>query len=212
MVGLSLDAFNHTTKLQEFSKIFTPNKFRYNQDGSEEGKMSGLDLGFGMAYESNGLVVGIGINKLNRPEKFLYPDNIIDTGSISNPTIIDTTVIIGKGVFALENNINVMYTWDANRNIRITHSLHLANFRFGELDYIGFQNVAEIASRHALGLGAFYNGSAGFIITGGFGVTENLRLEASAFIVEDLNYDFRTEDYASSGIAPLIEGSLQFRF
>lgn len=212
ILGLNGGYFNTTTKLQEFNKVYAPNKFIYDTDSSIEAETTGFDFGFGMAYIVNGLTVGLAINKLNRPERYAYPRSIISKGTGSNRVISDTTILLDKTNFGLENNLNIVYEWQANKSVSILHSVHLANFGFSGPEYIGLQNVAEFNKKHTLGLGVFHNGSIGYVVTAGFGISEKIRVEGSAFIVEDLNYDPQQEKYINSGVAPIIEGNIQFRF
>jgi len=124
----------------------------------------------------------------------------------------DTSVILKEGTFGLETNINIVYEWQVSKKVSLMHSLHIGNLDFAGLDYIGFQNIANINKKHSLGAGVFFNGSVGYMATAGFGFSKNLKGEATSFFVDDSNFNETTLKYESNGLKPAIEVNLKYQF
>lgn len=210
LFGLDAGGYQDVFKPNEFNKVLAPNKFVY-ADTIE----TGLDLGFGVAYNYSGFTFGIGFSKLNRPPVVQFPEAIWELNSDSSAwQLKDTTVNFteNNGTFGLQSNVNVMYEWELNEDLQILHSLQFGNIDLAGVDYIGFQNIATIKDRHSLGLGGYYNGSYGIIVTAGYGFTEAIQFEATAFFTESLNYDTGLGRYVSEGYRPAIEANLRYEF
>lgn len=210
LLGVDAGGYQDVFKPNEFNKVLAPNKFVY-ADTVE----TGLDLGFGLAYNYSGFTFGIGFSKLNSPPVIQFPESIWELNSDSTAwQLKDTTVNFteNSGTFGLQSNVNVMYEWEASDKLSILHSIQFGNIDLAGFDYIGFQNIANINNRHSIGLGGYYNGSFGFIATAGYGFTESIKLEATAFFAESLNYDTTLREYVSEGYRSAIEANLRFEF
>lgn len=222
LFGADLGTYTDVTKLAEFNKVFSPNKFYYGSDSSILGKTTGLDLGFGVAYSYSGFTAGIGFSKINTPEVYPFPLDIYElkitpavppsTSPDTSVVLKDTTVGLEKGTFGLESNVNLIYEWNPSEKVKLTHTVHFGNIDLAGFDYAGFQNIAEINERHTLGAGVFYNGYLGYILTAGYGITKDIKIGATAFFQEDLNYNTTTRVYDNDGYKPAIEANLRFEF
>jgi len=211
--GFEVGQYTDEAKLAEFNKVFVPNKFYY-ADSSLVGKSTGIELGFAMGYQYNGFSAGIAFSKLNNPAVHPFPLEFFEVIYTPDTMVVrkDTTVIIEESSFGLETNINVVYEWQVSQKVSLMHSLHIGNLGLGGFDYIGFQNIANISKKHSLGAGVFYNGNLGYMATAGFGFSENLKLEATSFFVEDSNFNETSRVYESNGLKPTIEVNLKYQF
>jgi hypothetical protein len=214
VLGIDGGVYSDQLKTPEFNKVLSPNKFVYADTVA-----TGFDLGFGLAYMYNGLNVGIGFSKLNKPPVVEFPEGIYewqyDTvgGKVDSMVgLVDTTIVGNTGTFGLQSNINIIYEWDINENLELMHSLQLGNVDLTGMDYIGFQNILKINKRHSLGAGVFYNGYTGFIATAGYGISEKLKFEVTSFFIQDLNFNTTTRLYESDGFKPSLEFNLRFQF
>jgi hypothetical protein len=205
--GFDVGQYTDEAKLAEFNKVFVPNKFYY-ADSSLVGRSTGIELGFAMGYQYNGFSAGIAFSKLNKPAVHPFPLEVFDTMLVRKKT----TVILEESSFAVETNINVVYEWQVSQKVSLMHSLHIGNLDLGGFDYIGFQNIANINKKHSLGAGVFFNGSIGYMATAGFGFSENIKLEATSFFVEDSNFNETSRLYESDGLKPTIEVNLKYQF
>lgn len=217
--GADIGGYTDEAKLGEFNKVFTPNKFYY-PDSALVGQSSGVDLGFAMGYSYSGFSAGIAFSKMNRPAVQPFPEEVFEiayTSTTPGDTTFffqrkDTTIILDEAKFGIETNVNVVYEWQVAKKVSLMHSLHLGNVNLGGFEYAGFQNIATINKKHSLGAGVFYNGTLGYIATAGFGFSENLKLEATSFFIEDSNFNETTRVYESNGLKPTIELNLRFQF
>ena len=210
IIGGDIGTYKDVVKTSEFNKVYAPNKFKFNDSIA-----NGIDLGLGIAYHYNGFTFGVGFSKLNSPEVVLFPVEMFEkiyVGSDSTFGYKDTTVNEEFGKYGLQSNINVMYEWELNENITMFHSVQFGNVDLAGMDYFGFQNIARINDRHAAGLGMFYNGELGIIATGGYGITEDIKLEASAFFAKDLNYNTSLGEYENDGYKPSLEFNIRYEF
>jgi hypothetical protein len=205
--GFDVGQYTDEAKLAEFNKVFVPNKFYY-ADSSLVGRSTGIELGFAMGYQYNGFSAGIAFSKLNKPAVHPFPLEVFDTMLVRK----NTTVILEESSFAVGTNINIVYEWQVSQKVSLTHSLHIGNLDLGGFDYIGFQNIANINKKHSLGAGAFFNGSVGYMATAGFGFSENIKVEATSFFVEDSNFNETSRLYESNGLKPSIEVNLKYQF
>lgn len=210
ILGANVGTFNDKIKLAEFNKIFAPNRFEYTDTLS-----TGIDVGFGMAYDYNGFSMGLAFSKLNDPLVVSLPTPLLDSMSTStNRIYLDS--MIGqpreKSVFGVQNNINFVYTWDLNKKVNLIHSIHLQNLGLSGVDYMGFQNIAQFNKRHSLGIGVLYDGNIGGMLSAGYGITENIKLDVASFFIQDLNYNATSKAYESDGYTPSIEASVRFNF
>ncbi|MFT4597830.1 MAG: hypothetical protein ACJAR8_000097 [Bacteroidia bacterium] len=205
--GFDVGQYTDEAKLAEFNKVFVPNKFYY-ADSSLVGRSTGIELGFAMGYQYNGFSAGIAFSKLNRPAVHPFPLEVFDTMLVRK----DTAVILEESSFGIETNINIVYEWPVSQKVSLTHSLHIGNLGLGGFDYIGFQNIANINKKHSLGAGVFFNGSIGYMATAGFGFSENIKVEATSFFVEDSNFNETSRLYESNGLKPTIEVNLKYQF
>ncbi len=213
ILGADFGGYSDLVKAAEFNKVLIPNNFIFDNDSALEAESTGVDFGFGIAYSYSGFTFGMGFSKLNKPAVYPFPLAYYELGPDTVTYILkDTTMLIEEGTFGLETNVNLIYEWQANKKLKLIHSLHLGNIDFAGFDYLGFQNIAEINKRHSIGVGAFHNGSTGFILSGGFGFSEKLKIEATAFISEDDNYDIIAKEYKSSGYKPAFEANLRYQF
>jgi hypothetical protein len=211
-LGVDIGRYAYAIKSNEFNKVLGPNKFTFGTDSSSVGETVGLDFGLGFAYAYNGFFGGLDISKMNTPSGYPFPESHSTTSSDSTVQFKDTTINYSEGNFRPELGINLMYTWSASKNVSITHSLHAAKINAAGVAYIALQNFAEFNKRHSLGLGVFNNGSTGFIASAGFGFTENIKLEVTSFIVDDLNFNKQSRLYESNGYQPSIEANIRFEF
>jgi len=197
--------------------VFAPNVFSFAPDSSATGLEKGVDAGLGVAYSYNNLMVGIGFGKVNKPAAYPFPISVIkrDPADSTQFLLKDTSIMLESSNYGIELNFNVVYQWDPSDKVKMIHSFHVGNFDLAGADYVGLQNIAEINNRHSIGLGGFYNGTPGFIGTLGFGVTENLKIESTTFLAQDLNFDRsvgRFGDYIRDGYKPSFEFNLRFEF
>ena len=210
--GLEAGQYTDEAKLAEFNKVFVPNKFYY-ADSSLVGKSTAIELGFAMGYQYNGFSAGIAFSKLNRPAVHPFPLEFFEVDTPANKLVRkDTIVILEESSFGVETNVNVVYEWPISQKVSLTHSLHIGNLGLGGFDYIGFQNIANINKKHSLGAGVFFNGSLGYMATAGFGFSENIKVEATSFFVEDSNFNETSRLYESNGLKPTIEVNLKYQF
>ncbi len=160
IIGGDVGTYSDLVKTNEFNKVLSPNKFVL-----QDSIASGIDLGLGIAYSYSGFTLGMGFSKLNKPEVIDFPRGIWEEDSNGNFNLQDTTVVSTEvsGKYGLQSNINILYEWEANENLKLSHSLQFGNPDFGGVDYVGFQNIAEINQRHSLGLGVFHNGNTGYV-------------------------------------------------
>lgn len=213
IIGVDVGAYGYTSKAAEFNKVFNPNQFTFGPDNTENGETNGLDVGLGIAYSYQGFTLGIDFSKLNRPAIYPFPRDVYEFNTVDSVfQLKDTSIAIEEGVFGLQNNINVMYQWDANTKLKLLHSLHLGNVDATGADFIGFQNIAEINNRHSIGLGAFYSGRWGFNATAGYGFTENIKFQVSSFFLEENVYNTVTKLYESQGYKPTLEFNIRYEF
>ncbi|PCJ66885.1 MAG: hypothetical protein COA58_05385 [Bacteroidetes bacterium] len=221
IVGANIGAYTDEVRVTEFNKVFAPNKFSYGPDSSATGKESGIDLGVGIAYSYNGFQVGLGFGKVNRPAAYPFPISEIEKAyNPSDPKDSffvhkDTSVMLESGNFGIEINFNAIYEWNLNENIKILHSLHVGNLDLAGVDYLGLQNIVKINNRHSIGLGAFYNGTPGFIGSLGYGISEDFKVEVATFFTQDLNFDptvGKYGDYVNDGYQPSFEFNLRYEF
>jgi hypothetical protein len=214
ILGADIGAFSDVSKVAEYNKVLAPNKFSFSPDSSLVGTTTGLDFGLGVAYQYSGFTIGLGFSKLNNPDVYPSPVYIVevDPTDSSKFQYIDTSIVIDRVNVGIQTNINMVYEWQASEKLTLLHSLHIANLDAAGADYIGLQNIAEINNRHSLGLGAFYNGNFGFNATAGVGITEDLKIQASAFLLPDLNYNSTLDIYEDDGYKPLIELNVRYEF
>lgn len=217
------DAGYYTDKLKtkEFNKVYAPNKFIY-----EDTTSTGLDVGVGVAYQYNQLMIGFGFSKLNKPQVYNFPDpfydfyvdtipvvgtdDILDTIYFFRDTTITTSA--GQGNFGLQSNINATYEWDINDKLSLYHALHFGNVDLGGADFIGFQNILKFGDWHSVGAGVFYNGYTGFMLSGEYGLKSGIKLGVSTYFLEDLNYDIATSRYVNDGYKPIFEFNARYHF
>jgi hypothetical protein len=212
LVGVDVGAYSDMIKTGEFTKVYSPNKFEYSDTVA-----TGLDIGVGFAYQYNGLTAGLSFNKLNGPPIVPFPEQQwgwVYQGNDSSFQLLDTTIMDKpeKVKFGLGSNLNIMYEWNAGEKVKIIHSLHFGNIDLTGADYTGFQNFIVVNKRHSVGFGIFTNGYTGYIASLGIGVTENIKLEGTAFFSEDLNWDATQREYISDGLKPAIEINARFQF
>lgn len=214
ILGADIGAFSQDAKVAEYNKVLAPNKFSFNPDSSLIGSSTGLDLGFGVAYSHSGFTMGIGFNKLNTPQVYSAPSYILMPDPLDSKRFVykDTSVLLDRVDFGWQSNINIMYEWQAGENLTVLHSAHITNLTVSGVDYLGLQNIAEVNERHSLGIGVFYNGEVGFNATAGLGITEDLKIQASAFFINDLNYNPASSLYESEGYKPLLEFNVRYEF
>ncbi len=218
ILGIDAGSFNDVVKTGEFNKVLSPNVFTYDDSLSK-----GADLGLGFAYNYNGFTFGLGMSKLNGPDVFEFPEPFFeqvyeynqDSSAIIDSSFQlanDTFNITTKRKFDIETNINMMYEWEPNDKLKMIHSMQFGNISLESLEFFSFQNMAIINDRHSLGLGVFHNGTTGFNASAGYGITPNIKLEASAFFAQDLNWDATVNDYISNGYKPALEFNARFEF
>lgn len=212
LVGVDFGAYTDLIKTGEFNKAFSPNKFVYSDTVAK-----GLDIGLGFAYKYNGLTAGLSFNKLNGPSIVPFPEPQlvwVRQGRDSSLAFMDTTVMDKpeKVKYGLGSNVNILYEWKAGEKVQIIHSLHFGNIDLTGVDYTGFQNFVVINKQHSVGLGVYNNGSTGYIASLGIGVTNNIKLEGTAFFYDDFNWDATRQVYVSDGLKPAIEINARFQF
>ncbi len=214
ILGFDVGGFSNDSKLDEFNKVLAPNKFSFAPDSSSIGTTSGLDFGLGVAYAYSGFTFGLGFSRLNNPAIHPSPSFIaeVDPADSTKNRLKDTTVVLDRVSVGVQTDINMVYEWQPNGKLSIVHSLHVTNLDGTGADYIGLQNIAEIKKRHSIGLGGFYNGSYGFNATLGFGFTEDIKIQASAFFIKDFNYDVSQRTYIDDGYKPLLEANIRYEF
>lgn len=217
ILGLEAGMFNDQIKTSEFNKVYNPNRFTY-----PDSIINAFDIGVGFAYKYSGFTMGVGMSKLNGPPVNLFPipiyEKVIEYGqdSIMNDTsyqLKDTSATVRNlGRFSVQANVNFLYEWDANDDLKLLHSLYFGNFNFSDVDFVSIQNIATYKERYTLGLGTFYNGYWGYNGTLGAEVLEGLNVEASAFFTRDRNWNEDTKVYESDGFKPTIEANLRYTF
>lgn len=212
LVGLEAGTYSDMIKTGEFTKVYSPNTFIYNDTVA-----SGLDIGIGFAYTYNGFTAGLSFNKLNGPQIVPFPEPVfgwVKAGNDSTFQLLDTNIIDKpeKVKYGLGSNVNIMYEWNPGEKVKIIHSLHFGNIDLTGADYTGFQNFVEINKRHSIGVGVFTNGYTGYIASVGVGITKNVKLEGTAFFMEDLNWDSTKEEYVSDGLKPAFEINARIQF
>jgi hypothetical protein len=218
IIGADFGIFNDMVKSQEFNKVLSPNKFLYTDSVAK-----GTDFGLGIAYSYSGFTFGLGFSKLNSPQVYLFPEGVYelkytynqDSSVVldSNVQLKDTSIVQDeKKNFGLQSNINVMYEWNPNDKLKLIHSIQVGNLDLERIDYFSFQNIAIINDRHSLGLGVFDNGNLGFNLSAGYGITSDIKIEASAFFSKDFNWDAAQKIYVNSGYKPALELNARFEF
>jgi len=215
IIGADIGGYSEVSKAAEYNKVLAPNKFFYSADSALTGRSTGLDLGLGFSYQYSGFTFGLGFNKLTKPPVFAFPEVQFEAVLVdSTLTAVkkDTTIFLEEQNFGLESNLNLIYEWNASQKVRIIHYLHFGNIDLAGFDFASFQTIGEISKKHSLGGGAFFNGTLGFMATGAFGFTEDIKLGSSIFFINDLNYDVLQEEYVSNGYKPLIEVNLRYEF
>lgn len=211
--GADLGRYKDVLKPADFNQVYAPNKFVYADTVS-----TGMDVGFGVTYAYDGLQVGLGFSKLNKPAVYDFPVPIYYNADTTHPDsldiqLYDTTInSTGQGKFGIQNNLNAVYRWSLNQNVDFTHSLHLSNIDLAGIDYIGFQNFVHLNQRHSAGLGVFFNGYPGYFVSAGYGINSSILAEVSAFFTEDFNFDSATNKYVNSGFKPTLEFNVRYKF
>ena len=215
ILGADIGGYSETTNSTEYNKVLSPNAFFYDSDSSVLGTSSGLDFGLGISYMYSGFTFGIGFSKLNNPSVYPFPEvqyKVVIVDSVRTAAKKDTTIFLEEGTFGLESNVNLVYEWNASQKVKVTHYLHFGNIDLAGFDYASFQTIAEINKRHSIGAGAFYNGDLGYMATAVYGISEDVKLGASVFLMEDLNYDLVEQAYVSDGLKPMFEFNLRYEF
>ncbi len=210
-LGGGIGKYTDLVKGAEFNKVFAPNQFYFGADSAVDGASESLDFSFGLSYINKGFTLGFGMNNLTFPNSYLFPGGAyIQDSATKKLSLVDTAVLLEQGSFAIQNNLNLIYTWDLNENVAFTHAVHLANLGTSGIDFFGFQNTIDFNDKFMLGGGMIYNGNASFMLSGGVTLLKKVKLETSAFFVEDLNYSLADRAYISNGTKPMFEFNLRY--
>ncbi len=228
--GLEAGLYSDQIRTEEFNKVFAPTVHSFTDSIATD-----LDFGFGVVYENRGLSIGLSLNKLNSPAFVPFPFQRWAFGTGADTSFVvkkDTVVLWGEEDFVnydVQTHINILYRWEASKNIDLLHSLHISNPSLDGVEYFSFQNFMEFKEKLTLGVGVYYNGETSYMASLGFAFTDNIRLEVASFLHEEFNYDpdadfpfaflGRNRDpvkakgsYVSAGYVPSFEANLQLRF
>lgn len=229
MMGLEYGVMQDMTKLGEFNKVYSPTRYEFTDSISNTS-----DVGFGIAYSTEHLLVGVSVNRLNNPKLAPYPTQRWTLRTSPDTAYVkhDTSIVLGEDDFEnakVHANVNVAYTYDATETITICHNLLITNPSLQGTDFIGLQNHVTFNKKLAVGVGVFDNGNTGYMASLGYTFAEKLSFEVAAFFKEEFNFDPNAENpnytyafynnrqyivdakgaYISSGLKPTVEACLR---
>lgn len=229
IMGLDLGMISDQTKTAEYNTVFYPTRTEFTDSISNS-----FTLGFGMAYATERLIIGLGIDRLNGPK--IVPAPIQYWEFVENPdsTIVrkDTTILLGENDFAssrLQSKFHIIYNYDVGEKMNIRHVLSASNIDFNGADFIGLQNFITFNENFVIGLGVYDNGHTSYMASLGCKLGSHIKIEVATFIKEEFEFDRNALNpsytdptnrypidapgtYVSVGYIPSFEANLRLEF